>query len=99
MTDHLLALIAAHFACSDMAATRPLSIGEVEHCAAVYHEIKLSFVPGIDADAYVRLSPEKKMATNKEGFLAFLAWRAAHPGLVAHLEDVAQGKTTLAISG
>lgn len=96
MPDALLTLFVAHFACTITAEARTLSAEEVAQCSAVYHEIKLSFVPDIDAGAYQTLSPTEKAAANREGYLAFVAWRTANPDLVTHLEEVARGEATLA---
>ena len=98
MTDHLLALIAAHFACAEVSDTRPLSYHEIDRCGAIYQEIKLHFVPDMDRQTYHRLSIEDKVSVNRQGFDAFIAWREQNPHLVAHLEDVARGKAKLAIT-
>lgn len=96
MTSELLALIAAHFACSDMASERYLSPGEIQYCSAIYQEIKLSFVPGVDLETYFQLSAPEQSAVNKEGFTAFYTWRLENPEIVQHLERVARGEELLA---
>lgn len=95
MTNELLTLIVTHIACANMAETRPLSMQEVQYCSAIYQEIKLGFVPGLDPETYVRLSPEDQHAANKEGYLAFHTWRIDNPGTVRHLERVARGEVQL----
>ena len=95
MTNQLLALIAAHFACSDISDTRHMSWHEVHVCNAVYEDIKLNFVPGIDRATYRDLGSADKVAINRQGFEAFHAWRTANPDLVTHLENVAKGKAEL----
>lgn len=98
MTDHLLALIATHLACADVAETRPMSWYEIRTCSAVLQDIRLNFVPDIDRLQYRTLTPQEKYAVDQRGSSAFEAWRAANPALVFHLEQVARGETELAVA-
>lgn len=95
MTNHLLALIAAHFACSDISETRQMSWPEIHMCNAVYEDIKLEFVPGMDRATYRGLSSADKVAVNRQGFEAFHDWRVKNPGMVTLLENVAKGEAQL----
>ena len=95
MTTELLALIAAYFACSDLAEERHLTRDEVDTCNAVYQNVKLSFVPGVEPHDYVQLSARERHAVNQAGFRAFRAWQADNPDTVQHLERVARGKEDL----
>lgn len=99
MTTKLLSLIVAHIACADVAAKRPLSMAEVDYCSAIYQEIKLAFVPGVDPGSYAALSVEEQHAINKQGYLAFHAWRTDNPGTLRHLERVARGEVELGVAG
>lgn len=98
MTDYLLALIAAHIACSDISETRPMTMHEMAVCGAVYQDIKLEFVPGMDRRRFATLSSDAKADVNLAGFLAFHEWRTTHPNMIDHLKDVARGKVKLAVS-
>lgn len=95
MTNELLTLIVAHIACSNMASERPLSIEEVHYCSAVYQEIKLAFVPGMDRETYTTLSTEAQHSANMEGYIAFHEWRIDNSSTVQHLERVARGELEL----
>ncbi len=99
MSNELLTLIVAHIACADMAETRHLSMQEVQYCSAIYQEIKLAFVPGIDTATYMQLPTAEQHEINTEGYLAFRAWRIDNPGTVAHLERVARGELELGHAG
>lgn len=99
MTTELLALIAAHFACTEIAEQRRLSLDEVQYCRGVYEDIKLAFVPGVDAQDFANLSQDERIAVNKMGFLAFIDWRRKNPMMVRHLEAVARGEAKLATAG
>lgn len=99
MTTELLILIAAHFACTDIAVERPMNLDEARHCASVYDEVKLSFVPGVSASDYRRLDPGERSAVSKAGFLAFYQWRAENPEMVRHLVAVARGEEALKAAG
>ncbi|MCV6593103.1 MAG: hypothetical protein OIF48_09145 [Silicimonas sp.] len=95
MTSEFLSLVVLHFACADLSETRPLNGGEVLYCSTVYQEVKLSFMPDLDLAAYRALPLADQGAVNSEAYLRFVAWRAAHPELVAHLERVARGEEGL----
>ncbi|MEM7720596.1 MAG: hypothetical protein AAF222_15470 [Pseudomonadota bacterium] len=95
MTNELLTLIVTHIACSNMAAERPLSIQEVQYCSAVYQEIKLAFVPGLDRAGYTQLAAQQQHSVNLEGYRAFYKWRVENPSTVQHLERVARGEREL----
>lgn len=99
MTTKLLSLIVAHIACADVAEQRQLSLAEVNYCSAIYQEIKLAFVPGVDPEDYVGLSLAEQHAVNKQGYLAFREWRIDNPATVRHLERVARGEAELGVSG
>lgn len=98
MTDHLLALIAAHFACADISETRQMSWSEVHFCNAINQDIKLEFVPGIDRDAFRALSIEDRFAVSQQGFQAFITWRTENPDRVAYLQNVAKGEVKLGVA-
>ena len=95
MTTELLTLIAVHFACSQMSDTHLMTQTEIEHCTAVYDNVKLSFVPGVSARNFAELSVAEKSAVNTAGYLAFSAWRDANADTVAHLQRVARGEEAL----
>ena len=99
MTTELLTLIAAYFACAETAEQRHLSIDEVNACNAVYQQVKLSFVPGVDAGHFVQLSAKERNAVNRAGYLAFYTWRRDNPDTVRHLERVARGEVELGLDG
>ena len=95
MTTELLALIAAYFACSDLAEQRQLTIEEVDACNLIYQDVKLSFVPGVDARRYMQLPSEERFTVNRTAYLAFHAWQQDNPAMVRHLERVARGEVEL----
>lgn len=97
MPTELLTLIALHFACSDVATVRPLSLPEATACNRVYTEVKLAFVDGIEFEDYNALPQADKLAINKAGYRADYSWKQDHPYLVQHLEAVARGETRLAV--
>ena len=99
MTNELLALIAAYFACSEVAAERHLSASEVQQCATVYQEVKFAFLPGVGIDDYVQLSTPEKSTANRAGFLAFHRWRQTNPDLVKRLQRAARGEGPLPKAG
>ena len=99
MTTELLALVAAHFACADIAEQRRMSFDEIQYCSGVYKEIKLAFVPGVDAEDFANLTRDEQIAVNKSGYLAFIDWRRRCPEMVSHLEAVARGEAELATAG
>ncbi|MDJ0638438.1 MAG: hypothetical protein QNJ20_06365 [Paracoccaceae bacterium] len=95
MTTELLALIAFHFACSDISEHRTLTAQEFHFCSAAYQQIKLSFVPGVSPQTFQYLPPRERAAANTEGFRLFYQWRQDNPVIVEHLERVARGEITL----
>lgn len=95
MTSEFLSLVVLHLACGDLSESRPLNGGEVLYCSAVYQELKLSFIPGLDLAGYRALPLEDQGAINNEAYLRFVDWRAENPGLIAHLERVARGEAPL----
>ena len=99
MTTELLALVAAHFACADIAEQRRMSFDEIQYCNGVYKEIKLAFVPGVDAEDFANLTRDEQIAVNKSGYLAFIDWRRRCPAMVSLLEAVARGEAELATAG
>lgn len=99
MTNELLTLIVGYLACGQMAEERFLTPHEVQYCSAVYQEIKLAFVPGVDMRRYFELSPQEQLAVNKAGFTAFYIWRQDNPGTVSFLERVARGEVELGQAG
>ena len=98
MTTKLLTLIITHFACGDIAEQRMLSPDEVNYCSAIYQEIKLAFVPGIDPKTYVSVPLAQQHSVNQEGYLAFRAWQIDNPATVAHLARVARGEAKLGVA-
>lgn len=95
MTHEILALIVSHFACANLAAERPLTVGEAEFCGTVYQEVKLAFVPDIDRQAFGELSPAERHQVNLAGYRAFYDWQQSAPDRVAFLERVARGEAKL----
>ncbi len=99
MTTEVLALIAAYFACSDLAEQRQLTIEEVDACNVIYQNVKLSFVPGVDARRFQQLSSKERYAVNRTAYLAFHAWQEENPSTVQYLERVARGEVALGRDG
>lgn len=95
MTTELLALIAVHFACAQMSEAHQMTQTEIEHCNAVYDNVKLAFVPGVSAKNYAGLSVAEKSTVNTAGYLAFSTWRDENAPIVEHLERVARGQEQL----
>ncbi|MBO9406180.1 hypothetical protein J7399_01975 [Shimia sp. R9_1] len=90
MTPETLALITAYFVCSVAAEERVLTRTEVETCSALYVDTKLSFLPDVDAAAFAAMTTEQRAKTNRRGYVAYLAWRAANPALVEEIEAKAR---------
>ena len=99
MTNEMLAMIAFYFACADAAAERNLSSAEVIECAAVYREVKLGFVEGIDGQDFEQLSAAERSEVNRAGFLAYRRWRVDNPELVSQLLRAARGTGPLPNEG
>lgn len=99
MKTEILMLIGAHFACADAAEVRLLSQGEAETCGAVYKDVKLAFVPGVDAGTFDDLSLPERAAVSRAGYIAYAEWRDGNPDLVRHLRRVARGQTVLEYAG
>lgn len=99
MTTEVLALIAAYFACSDLAEQRQLTIEEVDACNVIYQNVKLSFVPGVDARRFQQLSSKERYAVNRTAYLALHAWQEENPSTVQYLERVARGEVALGRDG
>lgn len=94
MTPETLALITAYFVCSAAAEERVLTRTEVETCSALYMDTKLSFLPDVDATAFAAMTTEQRAETNRRGYAAYVAWKAANPALVAEIE--AKGRSSAA---
>lgn len=90
MTLETLAIITAYFVCSAAAEERVLTRTEVETCSALYMDTKLSFLPDVDLAAYAAMTTEGRAETNRRGYAAYVAWRAANPALVAEMEAKAR---------
>ncbi|MEM9844519.1 MAG: hypothetical protein AAF965_06940 [Pseudomonadota bacterium] len=99
MTNEILTLIVAHFACADLAIERPLTVSEAQYCGAVYQQVKLAFVPGVTSEDFVELSAAERHAVSMSGYRAFYTWRTENPDRVSFLERVARGETTLGRAG
>lgn len=99
MTNELLHLITVFFACEELAVSQMLSKAEAQYCSTVYEEIKLEFLPGVQASDIPGLSHEERSAVSQAGFLAFYNWRQDHPEMVQHLQRVARGEEELSRAG
>ena len=99
MTTDILLLIVMHIACSDAAAEQNLTLSEVDECGANYHQMKLSFIPGVTPEDYQFLSPREKSAVSLSGFQAFHSWRQENPAILRQLEAVARGEAELPRDG
>ena len=95
MTLELFALIAFHFACSDISEQRPMTAAEVQTCSVAYQKIKLHFVPDVTVKEYVMLPASEREHVNNEGFREFLKWRQDNPSTVKYLERVARSEVKL----
>ncbi len=90
MTPETLAIITAYFVCSTAAEERVLTRTEVETCSVLYMDTKLSFLPDVDPAAYAAMTTEERAETNRRGYAAYVAWKAANPALVAEMEAKAR---------
>ena len=86
MTPEALALITAYLMCSEAAEVRVLDRTEVETCTSIYMDVKLGFVPDVDANEYQLMSAVKRADVNQQGYAGYVAWRASNPDLVAEME-------------
>ena len=96
MTPETLALIASYFLCSEAAEVRVLSHAEVETCTATYRQVKLSFVE-LRTEEFEAMSATERAEVNRQGYAAYVDWRATHPELVAQME--AEAKASVMASG
>ncbi|MEM6890713.1 MAG: hypothetical protein AAGF50_00695 [Pseudomonadota bacterium] len=96
MTPETLALIATYLTCSEAAELRILDRSEIDRCASIYTQVKLSFVPDFHDDDYHSATASERAALNQQGYAGFLAWRASNPdlvqGMVADAEISAMGQ-------
>ena len=87
MSAEILALISSYFLCSGAAEQRLLDRSEVEACTGIYIQVKLSFLPDIDLTDYQEMTVKERADTNRAGYAAYLAWRAANADLVQSMEN------------
>jgi len=92
LTAESLALIAAYFLCSETAEIRVLNQAEAVACVDTYTDVKLLFVDGVNRDDYDALPTREQVEVNQAGYLAYVAWKEANPGLVDKLERDAQAQ-------
>lgn len=91
MSSDFLALVVLHLACANLSETRPLEPGEMRACTAIYQEVKLAFIPGVDLATYRALPLEDQGRINTKAYLRFVAWRSANPDLLSYLDRLARG--------
>ncbi len=68
-------LYAAYVSCSDLAAARVLSKGEVEACAVAYLHLKLSFLETVSPESYATMTNADRASASRRGYAAFRAWQ------------------------
>ncbi|MFN3144636.1 MAG: hypothetical protein ACE368_04880 [Paracoccaceae bacterium] len=74
-----LQLVADYMVCSELAEIRVLHAAEAMACTTLYTEVKLSFLPNIDAADYAAMSVEERVDVNRQGYARYTAWRNAIP--------------------
>ena len=87
-----LQLVADYMVCSELAEIRVLHSAEAMACTTLYTEVKLSFLPDIDAADYAAMSVEERVDVNRQGYARYTAWRNAYPEQVALLEADARAR-------
>ena len=91
MADYRSDLYAAFLNCSDAAAARILSQGEVTACNRLYLALKLSYLNGVTLDRYDAMPAKTKGIAQEKGYAAFRAWR--HRQMTMPGDLVAEQKT------
>lgn len=87
-----LRLLADYLVCSELVEIRVLHTAEALACSGLYTEVKLSFLPNIDATDYDAMSVEERVDANRQGYARYTAWRNAYPERVAGMEADARAR-------
>ncbi|MGY3437902.1 MULTISPECIES: hypothetical protein [unclassified Marinovum] len=85
-------MLRVYVMCMEFARVQIMDQRHVTLCAASYQAIKLGFVPDMSVDRFQRLDVKSRAAVNQRGYLAWLAWSAAHSDQIAALRRVARAR-------
>lgn len=67
--------------CSAEATRRRLTNDEALACLDAYLRVKLSFLPGMDIERFLKLAPDARWEVNRRAYAAYVAWKAGlQPG-------------------
>lgn len=90
MTPEFMNLLAAYFLCNATAEARMLDVHEAQQCLAWQTAIKIELLPHVTPGDYTAMTSAERAAFGREGYQAYLAWKAEHPDLVADLTATAR---------
>lgn len=84
--SEFLAILALYYLCDATAVMRPMSMEEVQACTRTYDAVKTYFVAEFDLAPPGSLERFQQM---NDAYIAFSAWQAANPDLVAEMRQQA----------
>ena len=67
-------LFRKHMDCASQATERLMSPGAASDCADIYLRLKLTFLPGVDAEGFKTFSPETRARINRITYVAYRSW-------------------------
>jgi hypothetical protein len=83
-------LVAAFFLCNAEAEIRVLSAQEAHQCIGYQTAIKIELMEDVSADDYAVMTRAERAAFGRQGYEAYLDWKAANPDLVRKLKAEAR---------
>lgn len=90
MTSEFMNLLAAYFLCNATAEVRMLDVHEAQQCLVWQTAIKIELLPHVTPGDYTAMTSAERAAFGREGYRAYLAWKAEHSDLVADLTTTAR---------
>ena len=70
-----------HMDCASQATERLMSPGAASDCADIYLRLKLTFLPGVEAEGFKTFSPETRARINRITYMAYRSWLQQHLAL------------------
>lgn len=67
-----------------------LAVHEAQQCLAWQTEIKIELLPHVSPADYAGMSAGERAVVGREGYQAYLTWKAENPDLVVQLEKDAR---------
>lgn len=84
-----LMILSFYYLCNSAAEVRPLGPEELHRCSESYETVKYWFRPDWEMAAE---GSAARAGQNREAYLAFKGWEAAHPALVATMQAEAAAR-------